>query len=463
MSIQGQGKKLHFVGVGGCSMSGLALLMSKRGCTVTGSDQSSSHYTDSLKRAGIEVSIGHSAENVHGADMVVYTAAIPESNCERAEARRLGIPEVERAVFLGRLMTSFDNAICISGTHGKTTTTAMISQVFVEAGENPSVHIGGELPALGGGTLLGGSETFIAEACEFKRSFLKMFPTIGVILNIDEDHLDCYKDIDEIEEAFKEFAYIIPQDGWCVGWGDDPRVRNVLGAVRCRTRSFGLEPFNEIRAEDVSYDEQGRAHFTATLFGHPLMEIDLSVAGEHNLIDALACIAVADLCELPMSRVAESLSSFTGADRRFELTSVTDGVRVYTDYAHNPAEMKNALHIATLQPHNRVWAVWQPHTYSRTKTLYDGFMETFDEVDKVVITDICLGKGREEVDPTINSTMLVEGLRARGIDAVHTPSFDDTEAYMRAHWQEGDVVVSLGCGDINLWNEQVALHGDTKK
>jgi len=462
MSIQGQGKKLHFVGVGGCSMSGLALLMSKRGCTVTGSDQSSSHYTDSLKRAGIEVSIGHSAENVHGADMVVYTAAIPESNCERAEARRLGIPEVERAVFLGRLMTSFDNAICISGTHGKTTTTAMISQVFVEAGENPSVHIGGELPALGGGTLLGGSETFIAEACEFKRSFLKMFPTIGVILNIDEDHLDCYKDIDEIEEAFKEFAYIIPQDGWCVGWGDDPRVRNVLGAVRCRTRSFGLEPFNEIRAEDVSYDEEGRARFTATLFGHPLMDVELSVAGEHNLVDALACIAVAEICQLPMSRVAETLSKFSGAHRRFELTSVTDGVNVYTDYGHNPTEIKNALHIANMQPHKTLWSVWQPHTYSRTKALLDGFMETFGEADKVLVTDICIGRGRE-VDPgDINSQMLVDGLRARGVDAYLTPSFDDTEKYLREHWQAGDVVVTHGCGDINLLNDQIAEHGDTK-
>ncbi len=463
MSVQGQAKKLHFVGVGGCSMSGLALLMKEQGCIVSGSDQTASHKTEALEAQGISVSVGHKAENVHGADMLVYTAAIPETNCERAEAARLGIPQIERATLLGRLMRAFDNAICISGTHGKTTTTAMISQVFVEAGANPSVHIGGELPALGGGTILGGNEIFIAEACEFKASFLKMFPTIGVILNIDEDHLDFFKDIDDIEDHFKKFACLIPADGWCVGWGDDKRVRRVLESARCRTRTFGLEPHNEIRAENISYDEQGRAYFTATLYGHQLMEVELSVAGEHNLLDALACIAVAEICQLPMTRVGEILSSFTGAHRRFELTSVTDGVRVYTDYAHNPAEMKNALHIASLQPHNELWAVWQPHTYSRTKTLFDGFMETFDEVDKVVITDICLGKGREEVDPTISTPMLVEGLRARGVNAVHTPTFDDTEAYMRANWHEGDIVVSLGCGDINLWNEQVAQHGDTKK
>ncbi len=463
MSIQNNTKKVHFIGVGGCSMSGLALLMSKQGCVVSGSDQTASHYIESLLAAGLEVHIGHEAANVRGADLVVYTAAIPEHNCEREEAKRLGIPQIERATLLGRLMASFENAICVSGTHGKTTTTAMISQVFVEAGENPSVHIGGALSALGGGTILGGNETFIAEACEFRRSFLQMFPTIAVILNIDEDHLDCYKDIDDIEEAFKQFGYIVPQDGWCVGWGGDPRVRRVLQSLRCRTRTFGLEPFNEIRAENVSYDEEGRARFTATLFGHPLMDVELSVAGEHNLIDALACIAVADICQLPMSRVAETLSKFTGADRRFELTSVTDGARVYTDYAHNPTEMKNALHIASLQPHNTLWAVWQPHTYSRTRALYDGFMETFGEVDKVLVTDICLGSGRE-VDPgDLNSRMLVDDLRKHGVDAVLTPSFDDTEAYLRAHWQEGDIVVSLGCGDINLLNDQIAAHGDTQK
>ena len=463
MPIQGQGKKLHFIGIGGCSMSGLALLMSKQGCEVTGSDQTASHYTESLEGGGIRVTIGHSAENVHGADLIVYTAAIPESNCEREEARRLNIPQIERATLLGRLTASYDTSICISGTHGKTTTTAMISQVFVEAGENPSVHIGGALSALGGGTILGGSETFIAEACEFKQTFLQMFPTIGVVLNIDEDHLDCYKDIDDIEAAFKKFVGRIPENGWCVGWGGDPRVRRIMEKTLCRTRTFGIEPFNEIRAENISYDDEGRATFTATLFGHPLMDVELSVAGEHNLIDALACIAVADICQLPMSRVAETLSRFTGADRRFELTSVTDGVNVYTDYGHNPTEIKNALHIANMQPHKTLWSVWQPHTYSRTRTLMEGFMETFGEADKVLVTDICLGRGREEDPGDLNSGMLVERLRARGVDAVLTPSFDDTEAYLRAHWQAGDIVVSHGCGDINLLNEQIAAHGDTKK
>ena len=455
-----EAKRLHFIGIGGSSMSGLARFMQAKGCVVTGSDRTASHKTEALEAQGIRVAIGHRAENVHGADLVIFSSAVPADNPERAEAERLGIPQIERAVLLGRLMSTFDRAICVSGTHGKTTTTSMIAQVFVEAGEDPGVHIGGELDAIGGGTRVGHGESFIAEACEYAGSFWHMKPTVGVILNIDEDHLDFYKDIDDIEASFTRFAGSIPPEGWCVGWGGDKRVRNVLKKLRCHTRTYGIEPFNEIRAEEISYDETGRAHFTATLFGHPLMEVQLSVAGEANLLDALACIAVADICQLPMSRVSESLERFTGAHRRFELTSVTDGVRLYTDYAHNPAEMKTAIHIAAMQPHERLWAVWQPHTYSRTKTLFDQFIETFDEADRVVITDIM---GAREVDPgDISTPMLIGPLTKRGVKAVHTPTFDDAEAYLRANWQPGDIVITLGCGNIDLLNEQIARRGDTR-
>ena len=461
MPILAQGKRLHFIGIGGSSMSGLARFMLKQGCAVTGSDRDRSHKTEALEKLGITVFIGHNAENVHGADLVVYSAAIPETNPERAEAARLNIPQIERAVLLGRLMSTFEQAVCVSGTHGKTTTTSMIAQVFVEAGEDPSVHIGGELDALGGGTVVGGGDTFIAEACEFNGSFWHFFPTTGVILNIDEDHLDFYKDLDDIEASFRRFAGLIPEDGWCVGWGGDKRVRNVLSSLKCHTRTFGLEPFNELRAENISYDELGRPCFTATLFGHPLVEVELAVSGEKNLLDALACIAVADIAQLPMSRVAETLSHFTGAHRRFELTSVTDGVSLYTDYAHNPAEMKNAIHIAKFQPHNTLWAVWQPHTYSRTKALFNSFLETFDEADRVLVTDICAAR---EADPgDISSAMLVGPLNARGIKTDLTPTFDDAEAFLRAHWQPGDIVITLGCGTIDRLNEQIAQKGDTKK
>ena len=461
MSAEMSGKHLHFIGIGGSSMSGLARFMLQKGCAVSGSDRDASHKTEALEKLGVKIYIGHSAENVHGADLVVYSAAIAESNPERAEAKRLGIPQVERAVLLGRLMSTFDQAICVSGTHGKTTTTSMIAQIFVEAGEDPGVHIGGELDAIGGGTRVGGGNTFIAEACEYSGSFWHFYPTIAVILNIDEDHLDFYKDLDDIEASFRRFAGLVPEDGWVVGWGDDPRVRRVLSSLKCRTRTYGLEPYNELRAEDISYDELGRPRFTVTLYGHPLCEVELAVSGEKNLLDALAAIAVSDIAELPMSRVSETLSHFTGAHRRFDLTSVTDGVRVYQDYAHNPAEMKTAIHIAAMQPHKTLWAVWQPHTYSRTKALFNGFVETFDEADHILITDVM---GARESDPgDIKSEMFLEPLRARGKRVDVTPTFDDAEAYLRSHWHSGDLVITLGCGNIDLLNEQIAKKGDTKQ
>lgn len=456
-----QGGRVHFIGIGGSSMSGLAPLMALLGYQVSGSDRDRSHKTDALCEKGIPVAIGHRPENVRGAELIVYSAAVAPENPERAEARRLGIPEIERSELIGQLMEGYKNAVAVSGTHGKTTTTAMLSQAMVEAGVQPTVHIGGELDALGGSTLLGGKDFFVVEACEFNASFLKFLPTVAVILNIDEDHLDFYKDIDDIERAFLEFARRTPEDGWCVGFGDDERVLRVLRASGRKTRTYGLGPHNSLRPENLSYDPEGRARFTAALEGRPLCEVSMTVAGEHNLLNALAVIAVADISGLPMDGVARTLSRFTGAHRRFELTSVTDGVKIYQDYGHNPAEIKNALRIAKLQPHKRLWAVWQPHTYSRTKKLFDGFVETFDDADIVLITDICAAR---EADPgDIRSEMLLPPMRARGVNATVTPTFDDAETYLRAHWQPGDLVITLGCGNIDLLNEQIALHGDTAK
>lgn len=456
-----RGKHVHMIGIGGCSMSGLAGLLQQKGYHVTGSDRDASHKTEALEESGIPVAIGHRSENVNGADLVVYTAAIAPDNCERQEAERLQIPSMERATLLGQLMETYPQAIGVSGTHGKTTTTAMMSQAFVECGVQPTVHIGGELPALGGSTLLGGGDTFICEACEFNASFLQFHPTIAVVLNIDEDHLDFYKDIDQIELAFRRYVSLVPEEGWCVGCGDDPRVRRVMDKAICHTRSYGLEPFNELRAEQVQYDERGRAYFVATLFGHPLAEVQLAVPGEHNVLNALATIAVADLCQLPMTQVARTLSRFTGAHRRFELTGVVDGVTLYHDYGHNPTEIKNALRIAALQPHRTLWAVWQPHTYSRTKKLFDGFVGAFDAVDRVLMTDIYAAREQDPGD--IRTEMLLTPMRQHGLTVEHTPSFDDTEAYLRAHWQPGDLVITLGCGNVDLLNEQIQLHGDTQK
>jgi len=456
-----RGGRVHFVGIGGSSMSGLAGYLQELGYAVTGSDRTASHKTEHLEDRGIPVHIGQAAENVHGADVIVYSAAISRENPERAEAERLGIPQIERCDLIGQLMAGYPFAIGVSGTHGKTTTTSMLAQAFMQAGADPTIHIGGELDFIGGSTRVGGDHDFICEACEYNASFLRFKPTVAIILNIDEDHLDFYKDIDDIEAAFVKFAAIVPKDGWCIAWGDDERARRVCLNTDCNHMTYGLGEGCMLRPANLTYDELGRASFTAMLDGEALGDFHLNVSSEANMLDALAVICAAHIRGLDMARVAEALSNFIGAHRRFELTSVTDGVKCYTDYGHNPAEIKNALKIAALQPHKTLWSVWQPHTYSRTKTLFDQFVETFDQADKLLITDIM---GAREADPgDIRSEMLLEPLRARGVDAVVTHTFDGTEAWLREHWQPGDIMISHGCGDIDLLNEQIALHGDTKR
>jgi len=456
-----KGRRVHFIGIGGSSMSGLAGLLQDEGYIVSGSDKTRSHKTDHLAEKGIRIFIGHAAENVHGADLIVFSGAISIENVERSEAQKLGIPQIERCDLIGHLMSGYDFAVGISGTHGKTTTTSMMAQAFMSAGADPTIHIGGELDFIGGSTRRGQSDAFICEACEFRESFLSFKPTIAIITNIDEDHLDYFRDIDHIEESFTKFRDLLPENGWCVAWGDDERARRVCVSGKCNHITYGIGKDNDLICENLEYDEFGKASFDAVLNGENLGHFHIGVASEANMLDSLAVIAVCHIRGLDMAKVAHALENFVGAHRRFELTSITDGVKCYTDYGHNPAEILNALKIAKLQPHRELWSVFQPHTYSRTKLLFDQFLEIFDIADHVLITDICAAR---EVDPgDISSDMLIEPLRKRGVNAVLTPSFDDTEAYLREHWQAGDLMVSHGCGDIDLLNEQIAAHGDTKR
>ena len=456
-----KGKRAHFIGIGGSSMSGLAGYLKDMGFEVTGSDHAKTHKIEHLEEKGIKISIGQRAEAVHGADVVIYSAAISPDNPERAEATRLGIPQLERCDLIGELMAGHPFAVGVSGTHGKTTTTSMLAQAFLQAGANPTIHIGGELDFIGGSTRAGAGNDFIVEACEYRGSFLQFKPTVAIVLNIDEDHLDFFKDIDDIEATFAKYVSIVPEDGWCVAWGDDERARRVCLNARCNHMTYGLHADNDLRPENLKYDEQGFASFTAVLHGKPLGDFHIGVAAECNMLDALAVICVCHIRGLDMEKVAYALKNFVGAHRRFELTSVTDGVRCYTDYGHNPAEIRNALKIAALQPRRTLWSVWQPHTYSRTRTLFDQFVQTFDVADRVLITDIM---GAREPDPgDLNSGMLLEPMRQRGVNVEWTPSFDDAEAYLRAHWQPGDIMISHGCGNIDLLNEQIALHGDTRR
>lgn len=453
------GGRVHMIGIGGSSMSGLAGYLLDEGYRVQGSDRVRSHKTDALEKKGCRIFVGQKAENVRDCDIVIYSAAISEDNPERVEAARLGIPQIERCDLLGEIMRGSGSSVAVAGTHGKTTTTSMLAQIFTAAGTDPSVHIGGELDAIGGSTLHGKGD-FIVEACEYHRSFLHLSPTVCVILNIDEDHLDYYRDIDEIEGAFRDFAALLPSDGWCVACGDDERARRTAMTAP-HFITYGMGDDNDLIARGVVIDELGRPTFTVLWRGQDLGRFRLNVAGPANLLDSLAAIAVSIIRCIPMEAVKKALASFVGAHRRNELTSVTDGVRVFTDYGHNPAEIKSALSIARMTPHKTLWSVWQPHTYSRTTSLFNAFLSTFDDADELLITDICAAREKDPGD--IASSMLIEPLRRRGIRVHLTPTFDDAEKYLRAHWREGDIMISHGCGDIDLLNEQIARHGDTVK
>ena len=454
------GKHIHMIGIGGSSMSGLAEMLLKEGYIVSGSDNANSHAVERLRKMGIEVHVGHDKQNVVGADLLIFSAAISPENPERVEAQRLSIPQMERSTLLGQLMQGHRQAIGVCGAHGKTTTSSMIAETLLECGLDPTVHIGGRLDALGGGSRIGKKDVFVAEACEFHGSFLEMRPTLAVVLNIDADHLDYYRDIDHIEEAFGEFLSLLPDDGLAIGWSEDARIMRLFSKLHCPYRTFGLEEGNDYTASKLSYNDTGCPRYDVIYRGEKLCRIEMQVPGSFNVINSLAAFATAHALGVNARDAAASLGRFAGVHRRFELTGLIDGVKMYHDYGHNPAEMQAALSVARLQHPRRLWAVMQPHTYSRVKGLFQDYLTCTQAADFTLVTDIFAAREKDPGD--IKAEMVVEGMKAHGIQAVHTPSFDDTENYLRAHWQEGDLVLTMGCGNINLLNEQMQLHGDTK-
>jgi len=456
-----KGKRAHMIGIGGSSMSGLAGMLQKAGLTVTGSDGTASYMTKMLENQGIPVHIGHSAENVHGADLIIYSAAISAENPERAEAARLNIPQMERATLLGQLMEGYRHAINVCGTHGKTSTTSMIAEALLDAGLDPTVHIGGQLDYIGGSTRVGSHETFVVEACEFNASFLQFHPTVAVVTNIEEDHLDFYKDLDDICRAFDRFFALLPEDGVCIGNGDDPCVLQALARCKAKTITYGMGEDNQWRPMNLVYDETGCAGFDFAFEGKPLAHVQLHVPGEFNVMHALATMAACVHVGAAPEIVAKSLEGFAAPHRRFELTGTVCGVKLYTDYGHNPAEMHSALENAAHQPHGRLFAVMQPHTYSRVKTLFKDYIHCCDLADEILVTDIFAAREKDPGD--IHATMLVDAMKAEGLPVHYTPTFDNAEKFLRENWQPGDLVITMSCGDIHLLNQQIQKHGDDYK
>jgi len=450
-----KGAHIHFIGIGGISMSGLAEFLFRNGYKVTGSDIDESYITKDLVNKGIPVTIGHKPSNVRGADLVVYTAAIITKgvNPEMEEAKRLNIPTMNRAVLLGQIMEGFPHAIAISGTHGKTTATSMLSLIMEKANLDPTIFLGGKLDEIGGNVRIGNSPYFLAEACEFSGSFLEMHPYIAVILNIDNDHLDYFKDMDHLYKAFLDFANLVPSGGFVVGCADDPLVDRLLNELKCNVVRYSIGGKGDWIADEIKYDSMGCPSFHAVYQGQDMGWFSLHVPGKHNVYNALASIAVGWISGISRDVIDKALSSYRGTHRRFEVKGKVKGVTVIDDYGHHPAEIKATLAAAQNYPHERIWCVFQPYTFSRTKLLFDEFVNAFDDADEIIITDI-MG-GREQDTGLVHASELVGAIKAKGKSCRYLATFDDVVDFLSVHTQPGDVVITTGCGNVYLAAEML--------
>ena len=435
--------KIHMIGIGGVSMSGLAEILKNKGYIVTGSDINSTHLTDTLTENNIPVFFNHDEKNVIGADAVIYTAAIKKDNPEYLYAQINNIPLIERSVLLGEITKMFNNTIAIAGTHGKTTTTSMLSVAFLEANMDPTISVGGELPAINSNYKIGNSEYFLTEACEYVESFLTLSPHCAIILNIEEDHLDYYKDINHIISSFNKFADKIDSNGYLVINNDDTNCANVSSQASRIT--FGIETPSRFMAKNINMNSDF-TEFDFVENDKTITKIKLIVPGKHNIYNALACLSVCKLYNLPIEKVVDALSTFTGAKRRFEFKGSKNGILIYDDYAHHPSEIKATLKAAKSKQKNKIWCVFQPHTYTRTKALLNEFSESFYDADTVIITDIYAA--REKDTGEISAKDLVDKISSTSNNAIYIKDFENIESYLVENAKENDLVFTIGAGNV---------------
>ncbi len=443
------GKRVHIIGICGASLCGLAEMLREKGYTVTGSDKGTNIFTPYLEKMGIDFVIGHDVKNVVGADIVVYSGAVPATNPELVYAQEQGIPTMERATLLGQLMAAYPVSVGVSGCHGKTTITSMIGKILVDADVDATIHVGGVLDFLGGGgTRIGRGDVFVTEACEYLDSFLHFTPTVAVVNNIDDDHLDYFKGgIEQIYRSFVNYANLVPDDGMLFLCGDEVLVRRLADEVKKPQTFYGLSKECDYSAGDVTYDDLGCASFTALYRGKPLGRISLNIPGDYNIVNALAAIGVTRRIGVPMEAIADSLSTYHSAERRFQLHGVVDGVKVYHDFAHHPSAVKACLTAAKRFKYNKLWVVFQCNSFSRAKKLFDKFVESFDQADEIIIAEIF--PGREVDTGIIHGSDMSRAIAARGKVASYIATFEEIRDYLKPRWKEGDMVLMVGSGNIN--------------
>ncbi len=451
--------RVHFIGIGGISMSGLAEILHDRGFKVSGSDRGESELTRILEEKGITVYYGQCAGNISDdIELVVYTAAIKDDNEELAEVRRRGIPELTRAELLGQIMSNYEMAVAVAGTHGKTTTTSMVTDILIEAGMDPTVSVGGMLKEIGGNIRIGHSGNFVTEACEYTNSFLSFHPTVDIILNIDEDHLDFFKDIDDIRASFRRFAQLLPDDGLLIINADIERYEEITQGLKCRVITVSQNDGTDadLTALNISYDDLGCASFDVkvrkekgTDGGSALpndVRIGLKVPGEHNIGNALAAIALAEYLNIDRDAVARGFDNFKGTDRRFQFKGRLGDVTIIDDYAHHPTEIRATLKTAANYPHNRVVCVFQPHTYTRTKALFDEFVDALKLADVVVLAEIYAAREKDTLG--MSSSLICDALKKQGREAYCFSTFKEIEDFLRKKCLKGDLLITMGAGDV---------------
>lgn len=434
-------KKVHFIGIGGINMSALAKILISNGIEVSGSDIAHSSSTDELERLGAKITVPHSEGCITDQDIIVYTSAIKDDNPEMIAARSKGISLMERADMVGHIMRGYSYPVAIAGTHGKTTSTAMMAYTLTEAELDPTIMVGGELDILNGNLKLGKSGYMITEACEYCRNFLKFAPFIGVILNVEADHLDYYKNLDDVIDAFASFSAIIPKEGALIINGDDANTVKASEAALCRVIKVGIGK-GDVCAKNICYDEFGYPSFDVFKNDVLLTSIRLSVPGEHNIYNALCIIAATMVLTDNIGAIKDGLEKFHGVKRRFEKKGYSNGVLVIDDYAHHPTEIRATLSAVKNIKSKKVWCVFQPHTYTRTKTLFDDFVKELATAENLVITDIFAA--REKDTGLVSAKELADEIDG----AVYIKTLEEVADYFRANTSQGDIVLTMGAGDV---------------
>lgn len=438
--------RIHFIGIGGISMSSLAEILAHEGKTVSGSDMKASPLTQHLEESGIKVCIGQKAENITpDMELIVYTAAVSADNPEFIAAKASGAKVIDRAELVGTLMLTYKYPISVAGTHGKTTTSSILTEIFLEAGTDPTISLGGVLNTIGGNFRIGKNDYFVVETCEYRDSFLKFNPHSAVILNVDKDHTDYFKDLDHIYRSFNTFAKRLPEGGTLVINSDIKDVERVTDGVKAKIVTYGTK--GDWTAENISFNAAGFGRYTACYKGEKQAEIALSIPGLHNVYNSLAAFAIAKVYGLKTEDIVKGIDNYKGVDRRFQHKGEFNGVVVVDDYAHHPTEIAATINSARSGSAKTLWIVFQPHTYTRTHDLLDEFAQALSKSDKVVVLDIYAA--REKDTGLVHSKDLVEKINALGgAEAFYQPSFEAAEEFLKNSCQSGDILITMGAGDV---------------